>query len=68
MPSSKNIDIAAERLAAEQGDARAQFNLGICYLNSINVTKDYAEAVKWLRKAADQGHAAAKDVLLNLAN
>ena len=42
---------------ADQGDADAQYNLGIMYDNSKGVPENYAEAVKWYRKAADQGHA-----------
>ncbi len=45
---------------AEQGDAKAQFNLGLCYDKGEGVAKDVAEAVKWYRKAADQGVAAAQ--------
>jgi TPR repeat protein len=43
------------RLAADQGNADAQFYLGLLYDNGKGVPQDYAEAVKWLRKAADQG-------------
>ncbi len=46
--------------AAEQGYARAQFNLGNCYAHGNGVTQDYAEAVKWWRKAAAQGYANAQ--------
>ena len=46
--------------AAEQGDARAQFNLGVCYENGTGVDKDASEAVKWYRKAAEQGHTRAQ--------
>jgi hypothetical protein len=42
---------------AEQGDAKAQYNLGVMYSSGQGVSKDYAEAVKWCRKAADQGYA-----------
>ena len=49
--------------AAEQGDAKAQFNLGFIYSNGKGVPKDYAEAVKWTRKAAEQGHAEAQRCL-----
>ena len=42
------------RKAAEQGDAEAQFNLGLMYADGEGVPKDYAEAVKWYRKAAEQ--------------
>ncbi len=37
------------RLAAEQGDAGAQYNLGDMYANGQGVPQDYAEAVKWYR-------------------
>ncbi len=40
---------------AEQGDARAQFNLGYMYANGWGVRRDFHEAVEWYRKAADQG-------------
>ena len=48
------------RLAAEQGDAEAQFNLGVMYANGDGVPKDEAEAVRWYRLAADQGLAGAQ--------
>ncbi len=37
---------------AEQGDAQAQYELGL--------TLDYDQAAKWFRKAAEQGHADAQ--------
>ena len=46
--------------AAEQGDAQAQYNLGICYANGNGVEKNFSEAVKWWRKAAEQGVALAQ--------
>ena len=45
------------RKAAEQGHAKAQYNLGWMYRNGYGVPQDYTEALKWYRKAADQGHA-----------
>ena len=42
-------------LAAEQGNATAQLNLGVMYADGRGVLKDDAEAVKWYRLAADQG-------------
>ena len=48
------------RPLADQGDAYAQFNLGVMYRDGQGVTQDYAEAVKWYRKAADQGDAVAQ--------
>ena len=41
---------------AEKGDASAQNNLGIMYEEGQGVAQNYAEAVRWYRKAADQGH------------
>ena len=43
------------RIAAEQGDADAQFNLGLLYNNGDGVTQNYTEAAKWYHKAAEQG-------------
>jgi hypothetical protein len=48
------------RLAADQGHARAQCNLGIMYATGRGVPQDDAEAVRWYRLAADQGHADAQ--------
>ena len=45
---------------AEQGDARAQYNLGIMYGKGDGVPQDDAEAVKWYRLAAAQGVAEAQ--------
>lgn len=44
------------RKAAEQNDASAQFNLGVCYKQGHGVAIDFVEAVKWYRKAADQNN------------
>ncbi|HHF3751881.1 TPA: tetratricopeptide repeat protein, partial [Haemophilus influenzae] len=45
---------------AEQGYAKAQFNLGVMYAKGQGVKQDDFEAVKWFRKAAEQGYAEAK--------
>src|SRR5574342_161100 len=42
---------------AAQGDAPAQFNLGLMYRHGQGVPQDFQEALKWYSKAADQGHA-----------
>ena len=47
-------------LRAELGSSDAQYNLGLCYAKGRGVSKDYAEAVKWYRKAAEQGNASAQ--------
>ena len=46
--------------AAEQGNAAAQFNLGVMYEDGQGVRQDYAQAVQWYRKAAEQGLAEAQ--------
>ena len=45
---------------AEQGDAKAQFNLGVMYYNGWGVPQNDAERVKWTRRAAEQGLAEAQ--------
>tara|TARA_B100000809_G_scaffold144074_1_gene141637 strand:+ start:42 stop:566 length:525 start_codon:yes stop_codon:yes gene_type:complete len=49
--------------AAEQGDAVAQFSLGVMYYKGHGVPENDAEAVKWYRKAAEQGNEGAKKML-----
>ena len=48
------------RLAAEQGLALAQYNLGVMYDNGEGVPEDDVEAVRWYRLAAEQGLALAQ--------
>ena len=48
------------RKAADQGFAKAQFNLGVCYKKGQGVPQSFKEAVRWCRKAADQGLANAQ--------
>ena len=45
---------------AEQGDASAQYNLGLMYQNGQGVPQDYKTAVKWYTLAAEQGIAFAQ--------
>ncbi len=47
-----NNEFLTVKAKAEKGDATAQFNLGLMYMNDLGVEKDYAEAVKWYNKAA----------------
>jgi len=41
------------RKAAEQGDAQAQFNLGLMYVNGKGVRQNYKIAKEWVGKACD---------------
>jgi len=59
--ASQQETVSKLRKAAEQGDAEAQYNLGVRYANGEGVPEDYKEAVKWFRKAAEQGFAAAHE-------
>ncbi len=45
---------------AEQGQAGAQYQLGLLYANGKGVTKDDAKARQWYEKAAVQGHTEAQ--------
>ena len=45
---------------AEQGNAAAQFNLGVMYAYGQGVRQDDAEAVRWYRQAAEQRYAEAQ--------
>lgn len=46
--------------AAEHGNVRAQFYLGVRYDRGFGVTQDYSQAAFWYRKAAEQGAAEAQ--------
>lgn len=48
------------RPLAEQGDARAQNNLGILYRNGEGLVQDFDQARSWLLRSAAQGHAQAQ--------
>ena len=45
---------------AEQGHAKAQYNLGVMYDNGEGVVQDYKTAAKWYTLAAEQGNASAQ--------
>ena len=48
------------RERAEQGDADAQFDLGLMNSKGEGVPQDYKEAARWFRVAAEQGHPSAQ--------
>src|SRR5712691_10828758 len=48
------------RLLAEQGNADAQYNLGVMYAKGLGVPQDYVQAIQWFRRAAEQGNANAQ--------
>ena len=53
-------DASDGRLSADQGNATAQYSLGISYSIGLGVPQDDAEAVRWYRLSAEQGDADAQ--------
>ena len=45
---------------AEQGNVKAQYNLGLMYDMGKGVLQDYKEAVRWYQLAAEQGYSSAQ--------
>ena len=66
---SANIRALSAKLRtdAEQGDADAQYSLGIKYWGLYDSTpvEDQREAVRWFRRAAEQGHVRAQKHLVD---
>ena len=53
-------DFEETKRLAEQGNASAQYNLGVMYSFGRGVPENYAEAVRWWRLAAERGIARAQ--------
>ena len=51
------------RLAADQGLANAQYNLGTMFYNGTGVQQDHAEAARLFKLACDQSYSLALDTL-----
>lgn len=51
------------RKAAEQGDAKGQYNLGYCYYYGFGVRRDRTKATDWFKKSAEQGYIEAQESL-----
>jgi TPR repeat protein len=49
-------DFAKTKPAAEKGDPKSQYHLGLHYLKGIGTQKNTPEAIRWLIKAAEQGN------------
>ena len=54
--TSTNPALAAIRIQASTGDARAEFSLGAHYYYGRGVPQSYSKANKWFRAAATQGY------------
>jgi TPR repeat protein len=57
-PESDSLPTQTKK--AEDGDAEAQFGLGLKFANGEGDVQDYPQAAQWYRKAADQNHALAQ--------
>lgn len=59
----KILEVEKVRKLAEEGDPNAQYELAFMYENGMGVMEDKAEAVRWFREAASQGHEKARSNL-----
>lgn len=55
-----NVALELYEIAAQQGDAQAQYSLGLCYHYGEGTLKDPFSAFKWFGQAAEGGHAQAQ--------
>ena len=61
--SAMATDLIQTQRLADQGDAIAQYDLGVLYYQGKEVRQDYTKAIEWYGKAANQGHADAQTIL-----
>ncbi len=52
----QGLDLEETRAKADQGDAEAQFGLGLKYGCGDGVVQDFSQAAAWYRRAAAQDH------------
>src|SRR5512139_130297 len=55
--------VASLRAAAARNEIWAQYDLGVALSCGYGMARNRAEAARWFRKAADQGHVRAQSVL-----
>ena len=64
--SDKNASfdlVATLTKAAEAGNEKAQFQLGMMYANADEVSLDYVQAARWMTMSAEQGFSDAQPIL-----
>lgn len=61
--AAESVDYKALMAAAEEGNAEAQYRVGLCYALGQGVPQNDREAIPWYQKAAGQGHAGAQSSL-----
>lgn len=54
------------RKKAEEGDAEAQYNLGLIYKIGLGITRNYETAYFWLFRAASQGHKKSQEAITSI--
>jgi TPR repeat protein len=63
MPRSRKLNDCLKN--AEAGDAKSQYTIGIQYeQGNFDFPQDFSEAAKWYRRAAELGHAGARQDLV----
>lgn len=62
-PKDTSKTVKGYQKAAAQGDADAQYMLGLAYATGEGVPKDAVQAIEWYQKAAAQGNATAQHML-----
>ena len=66
-PDLNKVEMAAElRKSADQGDADAQYNLGLLFEKGDYLEQNSTRAAHWFLKAAEQGHALAQNAVAEL--
>jgi hypothetical protein len=55
--------LAELRKLADQGDAEAQYQMGVRFHNGEDVRQDDAQAMQWFLRAAEEGHVTAQSAL-----
>ena len=54
--STMAADFSQTKILASQGNASAQYNLGVMHYKGEGVRQDHSIATQWFQKAANQGH------------
>ena len=65
LPAFAQDDIDQLRLKAEQGDAEAQFNLGVMYDDGRGVPQDYIQAHMWYNLSASNRTGDKRDIAVS---
>ena len=59
-PPNQDTPFQTALKAAEQGDATAQYVLGVMYYDGEGVAQNYKKAIEWFTKGAEQDYASAQ--------